>query len=358
MKRASDAVPPRRIKWHKISLFGVSLALFVLALELMKAGARGLAPLIQNALDVSNPINGLGFGWLSACLVMSGSPVAAAALTFLDAGVVDPVSAFAMITGSRLGASLIVLFIGLLYVLRGHERITSLTTGLLALTVTAAVYLPALPLGYLMVSLGLLKGHNNPRPAGPFVSALDMALGPPVGLASRLLPDWGVFLVGLGVIVASFNLFDKALPNLSLRESAFSEITRLLYRPIVTFALGLAVTFMTMSVSVSLGLLVPLSVRGYIRRENLVPYIMGCNISTFVDTLIAGLLLRNSDATAVVLAQMLSVLIISAIILTLSFPLFERSVLALVLWLVEGTGRLSVFLLVIVLIPVGLLLIR
>ena len=348
MKKASNAAPPRRIKWHKIGLFGVSLALFVLALELMKAGARGLAPLIQNALDVSNPINGLGFGWLSAYLVLSGSPVAAAALTFLDAGVVDPVSAFAMITGSRLGASLIVLFIGLLYVLRGHERLTSLTTGLLALVVTAAVYLPALPLGYLMVSLGLLKGHNNPRPAGPFVSALDMALGPPVGLASRLLPDWGVFLVGLGIIVASLNLL----------ESAFSEITRLLYRPIVTVVLGLAVTFMTMSVSVSLGLLVPLSVRGYVRRENLVPYIMGCNISTFVDTLIAGLLLRNSDATAVVLAQMLSVLIISAIIFALFFPLFERSVLALVLWLVGSTGHLSVFLLVIVLIPVGLLLIR
>ena len=62
---------------------------------------------------------------------------------------------------------------------------------------------------------------------------------------------------------------------------------RLLYRPLVTFALGLAVTTLTMSVSVSLSVLVPLSARGYIRRENVIPYIMGANITTFVDTLVA-----------------------------------------------------------------------
>jgi sodium-dependent phosphate cotransporter len=108
--------PPRpwwqHIRLDKIGIFIASLYLFILAISLMKEGARGLTPLVQNVLQVSNPVNALGFGWLFAYAIMSGSPVAAAALTFFHAGVIDQLSAFAMITGSRLGASFIVLFIG------------------------------------------------------------------------------------------------------------------------------------------------------------------------------------------------------------------------------------------------------
>ncbi|MCA9918832.1 MAG: hypothetical protein KC445_12815, partial [Anaerolineales bacterium] len=96
----------------KVGLFGISIFLFILAITFMKEGARDLAPLVRDTFHVTNPANSLGFGWLFAYLVMSGSPVAAAALTFFDAGVISQLGAFTMITGSRLGASFIVLFIG------------------------------------------------------------------------------------------------------------------------------------------------------------------------------------------------------------------------------------------------------
>ena len=146
------------VRVGKIGLFGASLYLFVLAVTLMKDGARGLAPLVHNLLEVTSAANALGFGWLSAYVIMSGSPVAAAALTFFDAGVMDELGAFAMITGSRLGASFIVLLIGFLYVLRGRDRATSLSMGLLSLTVTATTYLPGLFLGVAMLQTGLLDG--------------------------------------------------------------------------------------------------------------------------------------------------------------------------------------------------------
>ena len=63
-------------------------------------------------------------------------------------------------------------------------------------------------------------------------------------------------------------------------------MARILYRPVVTFLLGALVTLLTMSVSLSLSILVPLSMRGYVRRENVIPYVMGANITTFIDTLI------------------------------------------------------------------------
>lgn len=63
----------------------------------MKEGAKALTPLVRDGFNVINPANSLGFGWLFAYLVMSGSPVAAAALTFFDAGVISQVSTFTMI---------------------------------------------------------------------------------------------------------------------------------------------------------------------------------------------------------------------------------------------------------------------
>lgn len=348
---------PRRINVRKIGIFVASILLFILALELMKAGARGLAPFIRDTLTVTNPINGLGFGWLFAYGVMSGSPVAAAALTFFDVGVVDQVTAFAMITGSRLGASLIVLILGMIYMLRGHEKSASLTTGLLSLIVTATVYVPALPVGYALLRSGIFV-NSSIEASGDMFSIIDTVYGPPVAFFSSFLPSWAIFLLGLGVIIFTFNLFDKALPDLKLQQSAFDNIPRLLYRPIVTFGLGFLITLLTMSVSVSLGLLVPLSARGYIRRENLVPYIMGCNISTFIDTLIAGLLLRNAEAAGIVLAEMISIVIVSSIILILFFSVYERLILRFVSWLSETRTRLIMFFVLLMVIPLFLLIVR
>ena len=75
----------RKIHLGKILFFTISLFLFILAITLMKEGARAFAPLVRNLLDVSSAANALGFGWLFAYVIMSGSPIAAAALTFFDA---------------------------------------------------------------------------------------------------------------------------------------------------------------------------------------------------------------------------------------------------------------------------------
>ena len=121
------------------------------------------------------------------------------------------------------------------------------------------------------------------------------------------------------------------------------------------FALGALVTLVTLSVSVSLSILVPLSHRGYIRRENAAPYIMGAGITTFVDTLVVALLLRNPSALAVVLAQMASVSLVSIVVLAFLFDPFERTVLRIVEWTTASTGNLAIFVLSIVGIPVLLL---
>lgn len=340
----------------RILLFLISLALFVVAIELIKRGATGAATLIGTYIDIDNALNALGFGWFASYVVMSGSPVAAVSVAFLAAGAIDRLPAYAMIIGSRLGASFIVLFIGFVYVLRGHERRTGLTIGLLALLVTFSVYLPALLVGALLVEYRVIDAVQLESGAA-LNSLLDRALQPLVGWLSRAAPGWAMMLIGLAVLWVSFYLFDRVLPELDLEHSRFSEVAHLLYRPLVMFVLGAAVTLLTLSVSLSLSLLVPLSARGYVRRENVIPYIMGANITTFVDTLLATLVLGSSDAFSVMLVGMATVTLVSLFVLVLFFHWYERGMLRLVNWTMANNRNLALTMSVVLVVPLLLVLI-
>ena len=118
------------------------------------------------------------------------------------------------------------------------------------------------------------------------------------------------------------------------------------------FLLGSAVTLVSMSVSVSLSILVPLSHRGFVRRENVIPYIMGANITTFIDTLLAALLLNNPPPVAFVFAQMLGVALTSLIILLVAFKAYERSCLRFVSWVTDKNLNLALFILTIFIVPI------
>lgn len=61
----------RKINLLKVGLVIMAILLFVLSLQVLKEGAGGLRPLLQR-FDVAGGINSLGFGWLGACLVLSG----------------------------------------------------------------------------------------------------------------------------------------------------------------------------------------------------------------------------------------------------------------------------------------------
>jgi len=291
--------PLRRLGLAKLGILGLCIPLFALALLVLKEGARPLSPIVRGSLSVDNPGGALGLGWLSAMLVLSGSPVAATALTFQDAGVLSRVETYLMIAGSRLGAAFIVLLIGFLYLLRGVRREASLGAGLLSLLVTQTIYAPSIALGLVILANRWME-RWSPTSDSMIDSPVDRMFAPLILLLKANLSPWMLFPIGLLLMLASFSLFDRALPNLRLESTQLGRVNRLLYRPIVTFLLGLAVTSLTLSVSLSLSLLVPLSARGFVRQENAIPYIMGANITTFLDTLAAAALLANPEAVAVV----------------------------------------------------------
>lgn len=327
--------------------------LFIFALEIIKAGARGIVPLLDN-LEVAGPANAVGFGWLLAYGALSGSPVAAIGVTLLAGGALTQAEAFGVVGGSRLGASFIVLAVGFVLYLARRRSADGLYIGVVALLTTFTTQGPAILLGLVSLHFGWLDRVTFNTPSG-FLDFTDAIYGAPVDLIDGLLPGGLVFLAGVGVLLLSFFVFDRALPQLEGEAEGISRALRSLDRRPLMFLLGCAVTLTTLSVSISLTALVPLSLKGYLKREHIISYVMGANITTFVDTLVASVLLGGHGAFVVVLTEMLSVAIISVSVLLFLYRPYAKLILGGAHWTTASPRHLAIFLAVIVAVPLLLL---
>jgi sodium-dependent phosphate cotransporter len=337
----------------KVLAFLAALFLFILAIQLMKDGAKAIAPRLQGTFPVDNMVSTLGLGWLGAYLVLSGSPVAAAALTLFAAGATNELQTFTMLTGSRLGASFIVLLVGFLYAIRSRNRRESIGMGVLALSMTAVVYVPGMLLGYGLLKSGILGGIQW-HASAELNTVIDAIWGPIVTFIGDVLPGPLLFPVGLAVVLASFKLLDQVLPSLDGERHAEAR-RHWLKRPWAMFALGSLAALVTLSVSVALTVLVPLASKGYIDRREAIPYIAGANITTLADTLVAAMILGNPIGVQVVLAEAIAVATITLILLAVAYRPLTRGILALDDWIVTTTPRLVLFVAGLFLLPVGLL---
>ena len=353
---------------RKLLLFLPAMFLFILAVQLMKEGAAAVGPQIEGQFPFANGVSTLGAGWLGAYFVLSGSPVAATAISLFGAGTLTKLQAFTMLSGSRLGASFIVLLTGFLYATKQAKvqiaagasasdirrgRSDSIGIGIQAMTMTAIVYLPGMLIGYGIIRAGWLDGFDL-HASGKLDAVLGALWGPIVDFISTNVPGWSLFLIGLGVILISFNLIDRVLPHVSSDATA-SKRAAWLKRPWTMFFLGCIVATLTLSVSVALTVLVPLAAKGLIKREEALPYIMGANITTLADTLVVAMLQPSPEAAQVVLAEAIGVTVVSLVILAFIYKPLQRSVLRLDDYLVASNRRLALFVGTLFLAPVALL---
>lgn len=326
----------------RVAFFVLALFLFVLAIQLMKEGAKSIAPTLSDSPLFSNAFSTLGAGWLGAYIVLSGSPVAAVALSLYVGGAMTELQTFTMLSGSRLGAAFVVLLVGFLYAVRnrGRNRSESIGMGVLALSLTAVVYLPGMVLGYGILKTGVLDGIRVSA-SEDVLSVIDYIWGPALDLLTRL-PGWSLLPLGLGIVLVSFRFLDRVLPQLDgdRHGGRFADWLR---RPWPMFALGCVVATVTLSVSVALTVLVPLASRGYLKREESIPYIMGANITTLADTLVAAMVLGNAVAVHIVLAEAIAVSVVSLVYLGLFYRPLSRWLMALDEWVVESPRRLWLF---------------
>jgi Na+/phosphate symporter len=331
----------------------IALWLFVLALQLIKEGAGGLRPVLD-AVSVDGIAGHFGFGWLGAYAVLSGSPVAAVAMSLFAGGAISDVETFAMINGTRMGASLIVLVVGFVSYVTGRRNPDGLYIGVVALLTSITLWGPAMPLGLLLLDQDWLGGVHLDSP-GVLTSIVGTISDPVVDPLAGELPRFALFVAGVGALVLGFALFDRSLPSLERPGPRFEALSQALQQRYAMFGFGVLVTLLTLSVSLSVTILVPLALKGYVRRDRVVPYVMGANIATWADTLLAALLLDSPQGFEIVLTQMLAGSLVSLVVLLFFYQPYTRLILGSAHRVSSSRRNLVLFMAALVLAPLAFL---
>ena len=302
----------------------LALLLFIFALRALVLSAGALIGVLD-LLGAEGTLNLVGLGWLGSYLVLSGSPIAATSLTLLDAGVLNQTEAFGQLVGSRIGASFIVLVVGFVYYLRGRRLPDSVHVGVVAFLVTVTTWIPIALLGLVALEGGWFDGLEYGAVA-PLTSLIDSLYDPVLNPAREALPDALLFFGGVFLLLAALRLFDSVLPSPENTSDRLAAGPAWLHGRWSMFALGAGVTLVTLSVAVSLTLLVPLALRGAIRRNAIIPYVLGANITTFADTLFAAAALENGATGAIVITTIIFASLVALVVLALLYRPYVRAI--------------------------------
>lgn len=358
---ALPAPPPHRRATGGRTGFKLAAGLYVFigALQIMKAGAGPLADALTGGgiggFLTENPGSTFGIGWLMAMVVLSGTPVVATALSLSasDPPVLTELEGFTMATGGRMGAAFIVLLVGVMFAIRGGagERVKAVSTAVLALVITAVMYVPGAAIG---IALLRWQGFDNAGFTFPasFSGVLDFAYGWLLEIVEAWPPAL-LFVLGVLLVIASLRLIDSIVPKLD-EASLGARRLQWLQSKWPMFFLGLVVVILTLSVSVALTVLVPLVHKKYVKRENLIPYIVGADIGTLVDKLLVALLLHSEIATRIILAEIIGVGIVGVAIMVFAYQPFKRGTWRFQRQMVKSKPRLAMFTAALFIVPISI----
>lgn len=234
-------------------------------------------------------------------MITSGSTVAAIAVSLFDAEIVTGAQFLLLVAGSRLGASGIVVLVGALdyFQKRRYTMGEATSLGLLTFLITHTVYLPATVLAFL--GLPVLRRSLSGVGRAVEVSGTPWVIVEPAAIA--LVETTGAapaFIIAVALLLVSLTLFNCVLEHVDttwLRQRFF---VRFQHRWVAA-ALGMLITAATTSIAFYIGVIVPLYNRNYVTRREVVPFILGANIGTFLDTIVVGIVLDAPSAVEITL---------------------------------------------------------
>ena len=263
-----------------------------------------------------NPFIGIVVGLLATTLVQSSS-VTTAMIVGLVAAPENPLplaNAVPMVMGANIGTTVTATIVSLAHIGRRDEFERAFPVAVCHDVFNYLAVLILLPLemttGYLRRLAGacstFLSGVGGVEYQSPLREAISLGFSPVITLAETLFSGDGIrslFLIAVGGFFIFFSLF---LFVKVMRSAMHSRVERVLNsvlgsKAAVLIPVGVLVTVMVQSSSITTSLLVPLAGAGLLRLEQAFPITIGANIGTTVTALLAALAVSRSDA-AVALA--------------------------------------------------------
>jgi len=300
---------------------------FISAIMLIKSSAvtmgEGLAEKV--VLLVRDTTSGVFAGWITTSLLHSSGAFDSIIVTFVSSGVMPLSLAVAAIIGAEIGTTVTPLLVSILGYIRKKTQLSA------SFNVSMAHFLYNLFTLLIFYPAELLFGVFTTiaqRGSSIFVRAnwlryvpsiLDVAT-PWVDTLLTFIPAWIGLLLGVATLVVSLWGLERYMTAIFSMPRSWNLVRAAFTRPLRAFAVGFFFTVLVPSTTVMVSLLVPLAASGVIGADYyILPYILGANIGTVFDVMVAALVTGDPTSLGVWLVH-LTINVIGALIF---FPLLK-----------------------------------
>ncbi len=310
-------IPERFGSTVVLRLLSIAGLLFVFLLGVKGLG-DGFELIGQDVIDsffaaTSNPFIGLIVGLL-ATTVMQSSSVTTAMVVGLVAAPENPLplaNAIPMVMGANIGTTVTATIVSLAHIGRRDEFERAFPVAICHDIFNYLAVLILLPVematGYLRRTASMLAGTlgqvRGVEYESPLSTALSAGFTPVAALAEAVFAAPGGQAVFLIAASGAFIFFALFLLVKVMRAAVRSKVEGIIDRvlsssAVVALLVGVVVTVMVQSSSITTSLLVPLGGAGLLRLEQAFPVTIGANIGTTVTALLAALAVSGPNAAA------------------------------------------------------------
>ncbi|TKJ43115.1 hypothetical protein CEE36_05035 [candidate division TA06 bacterium B3_TA06] len=311
---APERKPPRVLKRAlRIVIFVAALYAFLLSIEMISGSLKLLGmPFAELLITMTrNPVTGLFIGILVTVIIQSSSATTSLVVCFVAAGTLSVEHAIPIIMGANIGTTITNALVSLYHVSRRDEFTRAFPAAMvhdifniLAVAVLLPLEIFLHPIGY--VSGFLAKGFTG---IGGFkvLGPLQIAVKPVAKAIIHLVGSKVYFSLPIALVFLFFGL--KFMVD-TMRKLVGSKtevvIDRYLFGGAVrAFLLGLVITSVIQSSSVTTSFIVPLVGAGLVALERIFPYTLGANVGTTVTAILAALVTGSPFAIQVAFAHLI-----------------------------------------------------
>ncbi len=280
----------------KILGVGVCLYLFLIGIGGMGAAFKGefketAAKLLE---ATKSPIVGLFIGILATTIVQSSSTTTSLIVGLVAAGAVDVGGAIFMMMGANVGTTVTAKIVSLGHITRRAEFRRAFAASSVHDTFNLITVALLLPLEY---SFGILEkwarflgehfveitGVTKPE------NYLKKITKPFIDWMGDMLSDPALLVVSVVITFIMLFAIVKLLQSLVLKKLEAFFDAYLFRNAAIAFMVGLCLTVLVQSSSITTSLIVPLAGAGVLRLPQIFPFTIGANIGTTVTGLLAAL---------------------------------------------------------------------
>ncbi len=288
------------------------LYIFILSITLLgesfKLAGRSFAESIF--ASTSNPLVGLVIGILSTAIIQSSSTTTSIIVGLVGTGFLSFENAIPMVMGANVGTTITNTIVSLAHVSRTDEFRRAFSGSAVHDVFNLCTVAVLLPLQVHFNIIGsvahratyLLEGFGGLKFSSPLGAVTKPVAHGIIEITGHIA--WLDAFLAILLLFVALRYIVKVLKSMVL-----SKVERFFHRyvfrtPLLGFFLGIVLTAVVQSSSITTSLVVPLLGAGVITLSQVFPYMLGANIGTTVTAFLASFVTGSPEAVAVAFAHL------------------------------------------------------